>query len=287
MNVPDWVDRSEYPFEPRGFAVPAGTMSYVDEGEGEPIVMVHGNPYWSFEYRGLIRHFAATNRCIAADHIGFGLSDKPADWDYLPESHARNLELLLESLDLHDITVVVNDWGGPIGLSYALSHPERVSRVVITNTWCWPVDDDWYYRAFSGFMGGPLGRFLIRRYNFFARAVVRAVFGDKRKLTPELRRHFTAPLATPEERKGSWVFPGQIVGASGWLEELWSRRERLRGKVHLLAWGMKDMAFREKELRRWAEAFPEAHVARFAGAGHFVAEEAAHELAREMETILR
>jgi haloalkane dehalogenase len=286
MNLPEWLDRGEYPFDPKEFETPVGMMRYVDEGDGPPIVMVHGNPYWSFEYRRLVRRFSQTHRCIAPDHIGFGLSDKPADWDYLPVHHAENLEALLESLDLSDVTVVVNDWGGPIGLSYAIAHPVRVARIVITNTWCWSVADDWYYRAFSGFVGGPLGRILIRRRNFFARTIVRSVFGDSRNLTPELHRHITAPLATPDERRGSWVFPREIIGSSEWLAGLWSARELLRGKVRLIAWGMKDIAFREKELATWAESFPEARVVRFPAAGHFVAEEAGEELGREMERIL-
>ena len=285
MNMPEWLDRSEYPFEPEAYETAVGTMRYVDEGTGPPIVMLHGNPYWSFEYRSLIRRFSPTNRCIAPDHIGFGLSDKPADWDYLPAHHAENLEGLLQSLDLREITLVVNDWGGPIGLSYAISHPDRVKQIVITNTWCWSVADDWYYRAFSGFVGGPVGRRLIRKHNFFARTIVRAVFGDKVTLTPELRRHFTAPLATPQQRRGSWVFPREIIGSSEWLSDLWERREALSGKVRLIAWGMKDIAFREKELQRWTETFPEARVVRFAEAGHFVAEEAGEELGREMESL--
>lgn len=282
-EIPDWINRTEYPFIPKDFEVPVGTMRYVDEGAGEPLVMVHGNPYWSFEYRGLIRHFSGSRRCIAPDHIGFGLSEKPADWDYLPEHQAENFELLLEFLDLRDITLVVNDWGGPIGLSYAIRHPERIKGIIVTNTWCWPVNDDWYYRAFSGFVGGPVGRWLIRRRNFFARDIVRAVFGDKSRLTPELHRHILEPLAKPEERKGSWTFPGRIIGSTDWLRELWWQRELLQGKVKLLAWGMKDIAFREKELRRWAEAFPEARVVRFSSTGHFVADENSEGLIREME----
>lgn len=286
MELPEWLDKAEYPFDPKGFETAVGTMRYVDEGDGAPIVMVHGNPYWSFEYRGLIRRFAPTNRCIAPDHIGFGLSDKPADWDYLPEHHADNLESLLESLDLNDITLVVNDWGGPIGISYAIAHPSRVKQIVITNTWCWSVSGDWYYRGFSGFMGGLIGKYLILRRNFFARTIVRAVFGDRTKLTPLLHRHITAPLSTPGKRRGSWVFPREITGSSQWLAGLWSAREFLRGKVTLIAWGMKDIAFREKELATWVETFPEARVVRFPETGHFVADEASEELGREMEAFL-
>jgi haloalkane dehalogenase len=277
--LPNWLDRELYPFAQHAFRVDAGSMNYVDEGptdddaSASPIVLVHGNPSWSFQFRGLIERLSPAHRCIAPDHLGFGLSDKPESFSYLPEDHARNLDRLLESLDLRDITLVVNDWGGPIGLSYALNHLDRVARLVITNTWMWPVNDDWYYRGFSGFMGGPLGRTLIRRRNFFAQNVVKMAFGTKSRLTPEIHRHYTAPLGTQEERKGSWVFPGQIIGATPWLRELWDRREAIADKPALLAWGMKDIAFREKELKRWEATLHHARTIRFADTGHFVSEE--------------
>ncbi len=279
---PDWLDREDYPFKPKSFDLPAGRMSYVDEGSGQPIVLLHGNPYWSFEYRGLIAGLAGSFRCIAPDHIGFGLSDKPANWDYLPESHGANLTALLLSLDLKNIVLVVNDWGGPIGLSFAVEHPQRVAALVITNSWCWPVDDDRHFRIFGGFMGGPIGRALIRRRNFFATSVVKRAFGDKQKLTPELRRQIESPLDSPENRKGSWVFPREIIGSSRWLGTIWERRGVLAGKGRLIAWGDKDIAFREKELNRWQEAFPEARVVRYPDAGHFVAEEKPTELVTEI-----
>jgi len=136
------------------------------------------------------------------DHIGFGLSDKPPGWTYRPQDHARNLVALIEALDLKDITLVVQDWGGPIGLSYAINHPENVKRLVIMNTWMWPVNRDWYYIAFSGFTGGPIGRFLIKRFNFFTRVIMRQAYGDKTKLTEHIHRHYLKPLEVSEERKG-------------------------------------------------------------------------------------
>jgi haloalkane dehalogenase len=183
-QLPPWLDRTEYPFALHTFQVPAGRLNYVDEGQGPPLVFVHGNPSWSFEFRHVIKQLSATRRCIAVDHLGFGLSDKPADFSYLPVDQAKNFSLFMESLDLHDVTLVVGDWGGPIGLSYALEHPERIRSLVITNTWLWSVKSDWYYQGFSGFMGGPIGRHLIRTRNFFADQVVKACFPDKRALTP-------------------------------------------------------------------------------------------------------
>ena len=192
--------------------------------------MVHGNPTWSFVYRKLSAGLSDAYRCIAPDHIGFGQSDKPYEWTYLPRDHAANLALLLESLDLQGITLVVQDWGGPIGLAYALDHPERIKRLVILNTWMWPVSDDWYYQAFSGFMGGPPGRWLCRHFNAFVTFVMPTAYGDKAKLTTEILRHYTAALPTGDSRKGTWVFPGQIIGSTNWLADLWARRDQLTAK---------------------------------------------------------
>jgi len=287
MTIPAWLDITEYPFVQHFFRTPAGNMQYVDEGNGEPIVFVHGNPAWSFEFRHLIKAFSPTNRCIAPDLIGFGLSDKPPGWSYLPKEHAENLDLLLESLNLDTITLVVGDWGGPIGLSYTLRHPQKIKNIVITNTWLWSVSSDWYFRAFSAFVGGPVGRWLIRNRNFFAGTIVRSAFGDKQKLTPAIHAHYLMPLSTPEERKGSWVFPREIIGSSDWLESLWEKRDLLSEKNILIAWGMKDIAFRERELKTWTAAFPRATVITFAGVGHFVPEERPDELIRAIRDLLR
>jgi haloalkane dehalogenase len=284
-QLPPWLDRTEYPFALHTFQVPAGRLNYVDEGQGPPLVFVHGNPSWSFEFRHVIKQLSATRRCIAVDHLGFGLSDKPADFSYLPVDQAKNFSLFMESLDLHDVTLVVGDWGGPIGLSYALEHPERIRSLVITNTWLWSVKSDWYYQGFSGFMGGPIGRHLIRTRNFFADQVVKACFPDKRALTPLVHRHFLEPLANPADRKGNQVFPKQIIGSSTWLAGLWERRAVLADKRVLLAWGLEDIAFRKKELATWVAAFPRATVLTFAGVGHFVCEERGPELSAAIERL--
>ncbi|MEW6602891.1 MAG: alpha/beta fold hydrolase, partial [Nitrospirota bacterium] len=126
MHDYSWIDRKEYPFKSHSLELEMGRMHYVDEGTGEPLVMVHGNPTWSFVYRHLINGLSKDYRCIAMDHIGFGLSDKPQNWSYYPEDHAKNFDIFIERLDLHNITLVVQDWGGPIGLSYAVNHPENV-----------------------------------------------------------------------------------------------------------------------------------------------------------------
>lgn len=249
-------------------------MHYVDEGAGAPVVMVHGNPGWSFEFRKVIKGLSGTHRCIATDHIGFGLSDKPVRWDYLPEHHAANFAKLMDNLALTDITLVVSDWGGPIGLSYALDHPEKIRRIVVLNSWLWSVREDPYYRRFSGFMGGPIGRFLNKRFNFFGKAVVKKAMGKPRELTEHLHRHYYRHLAKPADREGCAVFPREIIGSSDWLDGLWQQRGRLKGIPLSLVWGMKDIAFRERELEHWITHWPEASVTRLPDIGHFPQEEA-------------
>lgn len=183
--------------------------------------------------------------------------------------------------------MVVGDWGGPIGLSYAINHPEKVNNLVITNTWLWSVRSDWYFQAFSTFMGGPIGRWLIQNRNFFAGTMMRSLFGDKSRLTPEIHAQYLMPLSRPEERKGCWVFPGQIIGSSDWLQSLWDTRAALERKNILIAWGMKDIGFREKELKRWMNAFPRAKVVRFEDAGHFIAEEKPDELISGIKRLIQ
>jgi haloalkane dehalogenase len=249
--------------------------------------MVHGNPAWSFLYRDLVTQLSGRVRCVAPDHLGFGLSDAPFGWSYLPEDHAANLERLIDDeLGLKDVTLVVQDWGGPIGLSYAVRHPENVAGLVILNTWAWPVDRDPYYILFSGFMGGPLGRRLIRRRNFFARTMMPRLFGDRSKLTAAAHEQYVRALPTPEDREGCLVLPKQIVAAAPWLAEVWAGVPALQDKPALIAWGMKDIAFRKKELRRWEDAFPHAWKLHLSGVGHFVQEEAPAELAEAVGRFL-
>src|SRR5439155_431264 len=163
--------------------VEGGRLSYVDEGEGAPIVMVHGTPTWSFLYRHLIRELSPRYRCVAPDHLGFGLSDRPADWSYRPPDQARNLARLIETLDLKDITLAVHDYGGPIGLAYALDHPENVRRLVIFNTWMWSFAGDWHLELFAWLLGGRPRRDLYERRGLPVRVRVRHAIADRRRYT--------------------------------------------------------------------------------------------------------
>jgi haloalkane dehalogenase len=279
---PVWLDRREYPFASNYWSTSVGRLHYVDVGSGRPIVFVHGNPVWSFMYRDQIRTLSVDHRCIAPDHIGFGLSDKPREWSYLPSQHAANLEALLESLDLHDLTLVVGDWGGPIGVAYALRHPERIRALVVSNTWMWSVSRQLKFRLFSGIVGGPIGRYRIRSRNSFADSGLRGAFADPRRLSPAIHQQYLRPFDIPDERKGSWVLPKQIIASSAWLAELWTHRAALQGKRFLFLWGKKDPGFGEKELRRWTQQYPDGRVVRYPDGGHFLAEEKSTEFTKEL-----
>ena len=282
-NYPKWLDRIEYPFESNYVELPIGKMHYVDKGSGDPIVLVHGNPGWSFEFRNIIKELFKTHRCIAPDHIGFGLSDKPFEWDYLPKSHANNFEIFMDSLNLENITLVVNDWGGPIGLSYAIKHPEKIKKLVILNTWMWSVENDPYYQKFSGMMGGGFGRFMIKNFNIFGKMVVKKAVGDRKKLSKNIHKHYYKHLESKKDRKGCYVFPKEIIGSSKWLDSLWGQKEKINAIPTTIIWGMKDIAFREQELNYWIEHWKNPKVIRLQKIGHFPQEEAPEDVIKELK----
>ena len=273
---PDWVSDAMYPFESRLFATPSGQrMHFVDEGEGEPIVFVHGNPAWSFEFRHLIAGLRSGFRCVAPDHIGFGLSSRSdRREDHHPQSHARRFAALLDHLDLRDMTLFMTDWGGPIGLDFARKQPDRVRRIVIANTWCWPVGDDLHFRSFSFLMSSWIGQYLIKRRNLFVNRVMPKAVGDRTILTPEIMGHYRNAQPSPAARAAHAALPGYIVGAGDWLGSIWGERAAFAHKPALILWGHKDIAFRTRELDRWKAALSDFELRTFEDCGHFLAEEA-------------
>lgn len=270
-----WVDRNEYPFKSRWIELPLGLMHYVDEGQGDTLLFIHGNPVWSFTFRKLIRELSSHYRCVAIDHFGFGLSDKPTQWSYLPEDHEKNLTIFINKMGLTDITLFVNDWGGPIGLSYAVNHPNNISRLVIFNTFMWPVNGDKHYDRFSAFMGGGIGRFLNLYFNFFGNVVMKLAYGDKKKLTHHARRQLLLPHSTKAERKGVWIFPREIIHSTQWLQTVWQKRKTIEDVPALILWGMKDIAFRRKELETFKSFLKNTVVIELPETGHYVQDESA------------
>ena len=283
---PSWLDRDEYPFESHFADLDLGRMHYVDEGEGRPLVMLHGNPTWSFVYRHLIEGLSDEYRCIAPDFLGFGLSDKPRDWSYRVRDHAAVLDRFLEELDLSEVTLFVQDWGGPTGMRYAADHPDRVDSFVVMNTVAWPMTDALHVQAFSRAMDTPVARALHRRYNVPVDWIMPLWFGDRSRFTESVRHHYRGPLADPDDRTGALVFTRELIGSTPFLSDLWERRRELADKAALICWGMQGPLFRTKALRRWQALFPDARTVEYPTAGHFVQEEKGVEMVPEVQQFL-
>jgi haloalkane dehalogenase len=283
MTNTDWVDRAEYPFQSRQFAGTRGRLHYVDEGRGDPVVLVHGTPTWSFLYRDLIKGLSKTHRCIAADNLGFGLSDKPMP-PLRPQEQAQQLQELLDSLGLADITLVVHDFGGPIGLAYALARPEKVKRLVLFNTWMWPVKGDPHFERPARMLGGGFGRFLYERCNFAINVMMKHI--AKSRISAVAYEHYRKALPTPADRTALWVFARELIGSSDWYASLFQQRDKISGKPALILWGLKDQAFPKKILQNWSLFFANAEIRSFEDAGHFVTEDKGAELVPIIEKFI-
>lgn len=271
---PHGVDRIEYPFASHLVQLAAGNMHYVDEGKGEPILFSHGTPTWSFEWRHLIRSLSATHRCIAPDHLGFGLSERPAFGVYTPEWHAANFEQFVERLDPGPLTLVVHDFGGPIALPVAISRPDLVRRLVVINSWTWSFAGDSDMEAKARVAGSSFGRTLYRWANFSLRVVMPSAYGDRSKLTKAIHRQYLERFPDRWSRGVVlWQLAHSLLGSSAFYESLWRQRDRLRKRSALVIWGMKDSAFRPHQLAKWCEALPQAEVVELPDAGHWPHEE--------------
>lgn len=287
MTPPAWLDRQAYPFASREVQLSAGRMHYVDEGQGEPVLFVHGTPTWSFEFRHLITALAPAMRCIAPDHLGFGLSERPAAFAYTPEAHAAALAEFVDRLGLTRFTLVVHDFGGPIAFPLALRERSPVARLVILNTFCWPFADTPGMVRKARLAGGRLGRFLYRHANASLRLIMPSAYGDRRALTPEIHRQY---LSVFEDRDARVLvlhaLAKALLDSHDFYAGLWRSAERLRRVPSLLVWGLADSAFPPSFLERWRHLLPEARVVALERAGHWPHEEDPGRVVRELRSFL-
>jgi len=270
--TPAWLDRAEYPFASRWIEIDGARMHYVDEGHGPTVLMVHGTPTWSFLYRHLVTGLRERFRCVAPDHLGFGLSDKPAGDAYRPQDQARRLGAFVEALGLKDVSLIVHDFGGPIGLAWALDHPDQVRSLVLFNTWMWSLAGDRQYERAGRLLGGRVGRFLYERLSFSVNVLFRHAVADKTRYTRAVHAQYAAPFREPAARYATWIYARELMGSSHWYDALWCRRERLATIPALLVWGMKDPAF-AKLLPRWQTVLSRAEVVAWPDVGHAPPEE--------------
>jgi haloalkane dehalogenase len=289
------IDRALYPFAGHFFDVGGGVrLHYLDEGHGPPVVMLHGNPTWSFYYRNLVLCLRDRYRCVVPDHVGCGLSDKPPDsrYPYSLERRVADLTALLDHLRLdRDVTLVLHDWGGVIGMAWATRYPDRVKRLVVLNTAAFHLPKSkrlplslWFSR------NTVLGALLIRGANLFCRAAARWCV-TRRPLPPEVRRMYLAPYDSWANRIAVLRFVQTIPlkpGDPGYgiVSETERRLELLRGRPVLVCWGMRDFVFDADFLAEWERHFPGAEVHRYADAGHYVLEDAGEEVGLRVEEFL-
>jgi haloalkane dehalogenase len=273
---PDWVPRELYPFEDRFAEIDGASIHYVDEGSGPPLLLLHGNPTWSFLYRRIVLGLRDRFRCIAIDYPGFGLSRAPAGYGFTAAEHARAVERLALSLDLRGVTMMVQDWGGPSGFACATRHPDRFSGFVIGNTWAWP-KADLGTQAFSRLLGGPIGGYMILQRNAFVEKILPGGV-RKAKLSDEVMNAYRGPFPTPESRRPLHVFPREILRARPLLEEIERGLPALRDRRALIVWPTGDVAFREPERRRWEKELPNHTTVTLEGAGHYIQEDAPDEI---------
>jgi haloalkane dehalogenase len=287
-SQPGWLDREAYPFRSRYLQLPAGRMHYVDEGSGEPLLFVHGTPTWSFEFRHLIRALSPRYRCIAMDHLGFGLSERPAQFAYTPEAHAAALQAFVDRLDLHRFTLCVHDFGGPIGLPLALRSPSDVVRLVLLNTWMWPFDDDADMMRKAKLAGGMLGKLLYKYANASLRLIAPSAYGDRAKLTKPIHRQYLAVFRDRDARvQVLHALAKSMIGSRDFYAGLLARAAELRARPALIIWGMKDSAFQPHQLARWQQLLPDAEVCRLETAGHWPHEEEPARVSAVLEAFLR
>jgi haloalkane dehalogenase len=275
MNAPAW--RALYPFASHALRIDGHKYHYVAEGQGDALIFVHGNPTWSFYWRNLIVGLRDHYRCLAVDHVGCGLSDKPEDYPYTLEKHIDNLRRFIDRLDIVSATLVMHDWGGAIGLGAALKVSDRIDRLVLFNTGAFPPP---FVPLRIRLCRMPLlGTFAVRQLNVFARAATWMAVEKRDRMTPEVKGGLLAPYDNWAHRVAIDCFVRDIPFTrrhKTWpvLEQIEQGLTTLADRPVQMIWGMKDWCFRPNCLERLLTHFPTAEVHRLADAGHYVVEDA-------------
>jgi len=272
------VNPTLFPYEPHYLKLENGAnIHYVDEGSGPVLLLLHGNPTWSFLYRHLIAELKDEFRLVAPDYPGFGLSSAPTGYGFTAAEQAVAITEFVEQLDLQDTTLMVQDWGGPIGFSVAQKLPNRIHAFIIGNTWAWPLERSGH-KVFSTLMGGWPGQFA----SWCCNGVVRFFMakGMEEDLTEAEMAMYLAPFENRKSRKPTHVFPAQLWDANPFLQEVYDGFPALSKRPALIVWGLKDFAFQEPEQSRFENLFPNHQTVLLEDAAHFIQEDAPAKIAQ-------
>ncbi len=279
--IPEWL-QTLYPFAPRSFVTAHGAkMSYVDTvGGDEAVLMLHGNPTWSFYYSKLIQAVAPTMRCVVPDHIGMGLSDKPNDYPYTLETRIADVEALVSLLGLKKIHLVVHDWGGAIGFGFATRHPELIERLVVLNTAAFPSEH--LPTRIAACRIPVLGPLVVRGANGFAGPATWMSM-NRRELSPEEKRALLCPYDTWAHRVAVNAFVQDIPmhpshGTWPTLEKVGEGLKQFIDSPMLIVWGGDDFCFNDQFFAEWEKRFPKAETKYLSDAGHYVLLDAEEEV---------
>lgn len=278
---------AEYPFTPQVFTHAHGQLSYVDEGEGRPVVMLHGNPTWSWFYRRVMTDLRSDYRCLSLDHLGMGLSEKPKGGPYHLAAHRDRFRDWLEHLGIKQFHLIAHDWGGAIGAAFAVREPERLLSLTFMNTAAFPFPHiPWRI----GICRIPLlGRFLMTGLNGFARAATRIT--TVKPLPKDIRKGYLFPYQRFQDRVAIAEFVRDIPIRESHrsyktLVETGKNLERLRRHPTLLLWGMQDWCFHPRVLAAWQRRFPDAEVVPLEEAGHYLLEDEPEACSRAIKRFL-
>jgi haloalkane dehalogenase len=281
MQLPFPVPQRYFPVEHRFLDLDGARIHYVDEGSGEPLLLLHGNPSWSFLYRKMIPALRDQFRCVALDYPGYGMSDAPPHYGFTPPEHSAMLERFVERLELSDLTIMVQDWGGPVGLGFAGRRPDLVRGFIIGNTFAWPLNGIPRVELFSWIMGGPVGMALTQRFNLVPRFFLSR--GLEQRAEPEVLALYLAPWQDAARRQAAVIAPRQLTQASAFLEQVEAGLSKLAELPALIVWGTKDFAFGDRERRRFERSFPNHETVLFPDASHFLQEDVGERIAQEFK----
>ncbi len=269
-----------YPFDSNFINIRGFNYHYLHEGKGDPVVMLHGNPTWSFYFRNLVKRFSKNHEVIVPDHLGCGLSDKPSDkaYDYTLNNRVEDLDTLLSSLALNKkITLIVHDWGGMIGLAWALQNLNKVGRIVITNT--------------SGFFPPgktiPARLWIMRYLTLFAKpatlglnlfSVAALYMATRKPLPPDVKKGLAFPYNNWNNRIATYEFVQDIPLAKQdrsypLVNYVDNNLSRLSSIPMQILWGEHDFIFTMEYFAEWQKRFPDAEAQSFKSAGHYLFED--------------